>query len=106
MLATGWPVATTTGGASSPASTWQPNSPRLAPQCSDRRLGMKGQISGGRAAHAVPVLPVMHGFVDLQMPTSVKLDDHVRQAFCNNGFQRYRHVTDTSPWSGYSNCAQ
>ena len=39
---------------------------------------MKGHISGGRAAHAVPVLPVMHGFVDLQMPTSVKLDDHVR----------------------------
>jgi hypothetical protein len=48
MLATGWPVATTTGGASSPAWTWQPNSPRLAPQCSERRLGMKGQISGGR----------------------------------------------------------
>jgi hypothetical protein len=51
---------------------------------------MKGHISGGRAAHAVPVLPVMHGFVDLQMPTSVKLDDHVRQAFCNNGFRRNR----------------
>ena len=57
---------------------------------------MQGHISGGRAAHAVPVLPVMHGFVDLQMPTSVKLDDHVRQAFCNNGFRRHRHVTDTS----------
>ena len=59
-------------------------------------MGYEGSHFRRPPAHAVPVLPVMHGFVDLQMPTSVKLDDHIRLAFCNNGFRRHRHVTDTS----------
>ena len=61
---------------------------------------MNGHIIGGRAAHAVPVLTVMHGFVDLELPTSVKPDDHVRQVVCNNGFRRNRQISAVVSVSG------